>query len=496
MRTCLGHTLKGLSHSVFKWAPRPEGEGLKFNRNAMPARKAKLTGTLETIPSARQGKRKGSRKSATTKRKKRQTVRRSNRPLSNVPIDQKGGIASSEPQSTTIALLKEMVSQYVRPDLAQSIKRTASNVNWKSHACKFSQVNQFTFGPDGSLFGKAVPTPNLIELANSESAPPASETGNFMRCEGAYEGPNTGYKAVASVYMTGQEYLGRQKTIFQHGFWGFRIQTNHPSNNNLVFLDAAEFPSHAKAWDAGGNTWDLTASGSTINVPPGTIFIALIFGTPGAKSLSEVQLININFPPGSLYIPQPVSLPDSVQQMKAAALCVLVTYTGSTLDNAGQIVMALTDPDWTPTSLDLFAELSQLPDRRYNGPLRKGAFGWWIPMNLVESNPQGLNYWLAHPDTSALNFAVTGAIEGQSVKIETTLIWEFYAPDQIFSHTVGPPAAPIHQHMMNVYHYLPHVMANDDHDTLTKGVIGRAHSCLMNAVRNPVSLGLGMLAIA
>jgi hypothetical protein len=205
---------------------------------------------------------------------------------------------------------------------------------------------------------------------------------------------------------------------------------------------------------------------------------------------------NVRVQGGLLYSPYPVELPYDTQVMRISLLTGLVTYTGSTLNNQGNIVMAMTDPNWEQEASSLYDALSTLPDRRYNGPAKRGSYGWWSPQSVEEETPQNTEYFDRMPEVSCLRFAIQGMEPGQSLKIEGNIGIEFNSPQQVFSHVPCQPKTPLHDHLSYFFNHLPHVMPNDEHDDVCKGLIGKVNKTISSAAKNPGALALGILALA
>jgi len=230
-------------------------------------------------------------------------------------------------------------------------------------------------------------------------------------------------------------------------------------------------------------------------LPEGLAYWFPIYLNTTEEKVAEFDCTNYGAPVGTFFTADPVSLPATTQSMKCGFLSLLVSYAGSNYVNAGQIVMAFTDPDWEPQSTNYFQDLSALPDRRYNGILKKGAYGWWCPLNINEGNPQPIDYWDRHPKLSSLWCAIEGADPTASIKIEVTMGLEFYAPEQIYSHIPSPMKAPIHDYIAAVWQNVPHCFENDTHDGVCDELVKKTHKALSAAIRDPVALGLGVLAV-
>jgi len=418
------------------------------------------------------------------------TQRSAGGPMVPLPSDTHSVIGSATPQRIALDNIKSQVVQQIDPNRAQAIVRSPSVQNWKSHASKFSTVQAYAFsvGKD-EMVARAVSTPEMLEVASPETVLGSSVTFQGIASSVGARGEYTQWLNDAP------EGKVRTHTDPNTGKMGISIVGATVAPLSTMTVEEGQTPSGIDYILTDGSTGTATPSAGVFTFPLDVIFISLFYENSDVVS-TTFDLDFISFPAYTFFTSTPVALPASTQTLKCAFLSFLASYSGSTLNDAGQIVMALTDPGWYPDGDNVFESLSRLPDRRYSGVLKKGAYGWWIPMNLNEGNPQPITYWDRKPERSALWCAVKGAQQTASMKLEVTLGLEFYAPEQIYAHVPSPMRAPIHDYLAALYQHLPHCFENDSHDETNSGLIKRAHQSIMRAVKDPVSLGLGVLALA
>lgn len=84
-----------------------------------------------------------------------------------------------------------------------------------------------------------------------------------------------------------------------------------------------------------------------------------------------------------------------IERIRPVAQSMLVTYTGTKLQDGGQISAAYVDPDYAATCFYNTTGKSQaqdvgslaiLSDNAYNGRLEKGAYCWWAPSVTKDNN--------------------------------------------------------------------------------------------------------------
>jgi len=410
------------------------------------------------------------------------------RSMVSVPKDSHSAVGASGPKQQTLDNIKQIVSQSVNPAAAATIVRTPAVQNWKSHCSKFNKVISLTPVTDVETVLRFTPSPEMLEVASTGPTTVAS-----MVIEG--EAIALGFKGELSAFSDGV-LTGRVRSYLYNGYQVFPVQ-DYPGTPTQIVFQSGSMPTAVGNWSAGAFA-EIAPSGAGLNtfvLSEGASQWYPIYGNLGTLT-STWDNINYAAPVGTFFTPVPIDLPATTQTLKCAFGSLLVSYAGSSLVNQGQIVMAMTDPGWRKQGPSFFDALSALPDRRYNGVLRKGAYGWWTPLNLNEANPQPIEYWDRKPELSELWCAVKGGDPTASLKVEVTAGFEFYAPEQIYSHVPAPMRAPIHDYLSAMFLHLPHCMENDTHDDMTRGIIAKVHKSIMTAVRDPVSLGLGVLAMA
>ncbi len=403
--------------------------------------------------------------------------------------DSHGGNAAPLDPKRKLDSISKYVLQTILPERSSDTVRAPCPVNFKNHCTRFNQPTVLDIPASGKLAGRWLPTPSFLETTNSDPVTGSSEV------TGAIDALGQG----ALTIDFGGTILGRVRA------------RPYPDFGNKYFfpitIPAAgyfNFPEYAPDFIVGIKTSDNSiitfgpdgGSGSVFTCPSTIKAFTFDYSPLATATFNNVIVNPITIPPGALYDSTPIKIPNETQTLRATVLTGLLTYSGSTLNDGGSVVMALTDPGWYPLTDDLYTELSSLPDKRFNGPLKRGAYGWWTPPVFSESVPQPIQYYDSFPNTSALWFAIVGATPGVAVKLEGNIAIEFFDPNQVYSHVASPPNAPIHQHLMALFNNMPHVMPNDEHHDICSGLVSKAMGSVTAAIKDPIALGLGLLSLA
>jgi len=429
----------------------------------------------------------------------KQLANSQDRSMVPIPRDSQSRQASSNAKQTTLKTIMNVAHQIVNSRGLGEIVRAPCLVNFKNHCTKFNKVLNETFNSTGNLNGRFVPQPHFIELANTLSYPNPATIG--MDCVAVID-PSGPTKGRGRVFITSNTGSFKVLDTVPKGSDGpspvFWIPMNVNDGLEIEFNPLWMVPELVYSLD--DTTGDIFQesiidNATTFTNPGQWVGFSFVASTVEPVTVSFTTGIGITIPAGFLYTPAPISLPEDVQLLRFSLLNGLVTFTGSSLENQGNIVMAVTDPDWYQTTSDLYTELSSLPDKRFNGPLKKGCYGWWTPCTIEEETPQNPFYYDRLPHTSCIRFAIKGASEGQTVKIEGEIGAEFYSPQQVYSHVPCIPKSPIFGHLYHLFNLVPHVMPNDEHDDICKGIMGRITKTVNAAIANPAALTLGVLAM-
>lgn len=143
------------------------------------------------------------------------------------------------------------------------------------------------------------------------------------------------------------------------------------------------------------------------------------------------------------------SIPD-VQLMRRIAAAILVTYTGSQLQNGGQIASGLVPTDWNPPTDDPFTSVGSLRNDRYDGPVRDGTDVTWRPLELYDTIPQNRQGMLPVSSKMVIGFKLES---GASVRIRAFGMFGINSPNPIVGRMIWTPAiTPEAQEALSLYY--------------------------------------------
>lgn len=438
---------------------------------------------------------------------------------SSVPVDTHNAHAALATEASTrgplaahLEKFHKYIAQCVRPDQAADLVTAPCSTSYKAQPTKINTPISMEPDAQGNLSGRFMPGPKWFQIANTTQLTlgaaklSLSQDGNGTAVYTLAASPDVGYGYASSIT---QIIDGNTVPLFPLLFDG-------PTTNDwIVTLTSLNKPTYinfydsvTKAYDAStfvagssDSVWEATTDSSAwshsynyfnlefeTDVPDSEVILTATEPSDGHSPVIDL---------GTVFVPQDtgVALPASTQTFRTTALAGLITYEGSTLNDQGSAAMAYTDPAWHASSPNWYNAITIIADKRYQGKAKKGLYGWWNATNLSEETPQDLKFWATNPGNSALYWTVKGLLAGQTTKVECTTIFEFYSADQLYQHIPSQSKGEMFSMINHMMNRLPHVSANDDHDVVTKGVIGKLGSCVKKAAANPVLLAVGAVSM-
>lgn len=121
----------------------------------------------------------------------------------------------------------------------------------------------------------------------------------------------------------------------------------------------------------------------------------------------------------------------------------LLTYTGSMLDNGGDIAIARVSSSWTPdVGMSVYDSIMKLPKtRRYSGRVSKGAHCYWCPETVEDFEPKlyGGNY--NQIEKPSLKIVAAGTLDDpdESVLLQLETIVEFQSDEPSYASVAYAP---------------------------------------------------------
>lgn len=183
-----------------------------------------------------------------------------------------------------------------------------------------------------------------------------------------------------------------------------------------------------------------------------------------------------------------------VERYRVTALSVLASYSGNQFNDGGVIAAARCGPGYTFGD-DPYESLTKLTDHEYHGPIKTGAYAFWLPNSYQEREYLP---GTSSPDDGATNLRIAGSFADPngSLTITITTVVEFYSPLQIFSHLSGPVVSPSYYQLLRDLDAVPAAICNPLHTDLLKLLQRGAKHAIGYAMKNPQIIQQALAAIA
>jgi len=145
---------------------------------------------------------------------------------------------------------------------------------------------------------------------------------------------------------------------------------------------------------------------------------------------------------------------------------VLVTWTGSSLDNGGKVALGLTPSSFVPATGSPFTSVAALRVNRYDGPIKFGCHGTWRPSNLAELDRTSVFTYL--PSTMKLVIGYSFADASGSARIRTFGMFGYTSDNPIIGRMIWVPAMTdaMKEALDLYYQNFPCCTNNKDHEIL------------------------------
>lgn len=161
---------------------------------------------------------------------------------------------------------------------------------------------------------------------------------------------------------------------------------------------------------------------------------------------------------------------------KVVCADMLITYEGSTLDNAGSIAIANVDDDLgVATGGTMYDTVASLPFDKYRGRLAsegqtEGGAHW----HFIPNHEEQLEASAPPLDDQPMGIAgINGLLPDQVVRIECHFTVNFYSQDPSYKMVIPPPSAGLSVLLWQLRHDVPLVSSNDSHILKKLGMLGR-----------------------
>jgi len=293
--------------------------------------------------------------------------------------------------------------------------------------------------------------------------------------------------------------LPQLSTIIENSWMHSFDCTGGTGSNEINFDVNLHFDCFFSLYGLTGSTWSLLKTGQTTgaantvsvylnqtDIPalsPSYGGIALFFyGAQQYSNTVEVlissDMITTAGSDASNYRPLDVDVDlfdaaiNSAQFMSITAFSCLVSFMGSTLNNGGQVAMALLPAETVlPDSIeDQFAKLTSLNSHSYDGRLEFGAYGHYIPgrvQDLFFTKERSINGSFLQTVIKNIPATDTPVI----VRVQTVLCYELITNSPVLSKEIGSSSHNLVDVLVAFAHMICAVGENPSH---VKAIMSKA----------------------
>lgn len=142
-----------------------------------------------------------------------------------------------------------------------------------------------------------------------------------------------------------------------------------------------------------------------------------------------------------VHLPVSIQLPPDAEMFRITALSLLLSFEGSDQLNQGAITVCRAPPHWNPyeqSGLSPFDAISSLALYSYNGPLKSGAYSFYLPTHLTEFDMRQRDGIDSGRNYTKLWACIKGADVTAVVRAQVDLIVEFYSQSDYYSREACP----------------------------------------------------------
>ncbi len=164
------------------------------------------------------------------------------------------------------------------------------------------------------------------------------------------------------------------------------------------------------------------------------------------------------------FAPEWTALLQASQQISIVAMDVLLTYKGSSLNDNGSVAGAYVEDESIEFSSTMYDTLALRPFDRYEGRLApKGEEEGGVHIHYVPSDLNQLLLGGLDRDPPYMYAAVKGKTNGESVRIDVSIVVNYYSIDPSYNMQVAPPLSGLVSLFSHLRQTIPVVTSNDGH---------------------------------
>ena len=386
--------------------------------------------------------------------------------------------------------LEKVAEHFVDPALSPIVM--PQRVPGRLGAATFPLVKEFSFPPSSldSNFSILV-SPDLSNPLRISRLPTVPEAVTSLIGNASYRSGTSNMTGLTPCDVVGQPYTDNTATgtlvSAPYGsaaggtaLFNISSQRGPTANVNLFFLTAAGSWSNVGNASIGGS--EPTFLSQNVIIPPGctryavyvlplniandySSHIVIDYAIVSTGGMTQTCSGTYNEHVMDTYFPHWDNVLAASRYAKVVACDCLVTYEGSTLDNAGSIAVANIEDDLhSIESGSIYEALASLPFDKYRGRLAsvgqsEGGGHWhFVPTSEDQLEP-------AHASTNIPvgAFGISGCLPEQVVRIECHYTVNFFSVDPGYKMVIPPPAAGLSPLLWELRTNVPLCTSNDSH---------------------------------
>lgn len=191
---------------------------------------------------------------------------------------------------------------------------------------------------------------------------------------------------------------------------------------------------------------------------------------------------------------------DKLRAYRIVGQSLLLTYTGSSLNNGGDIAIARVSSTWTPDpGQSVYEAILKLPStRRYSGMVKYGAHSFWAPETVEDFEPKLYGEDYDSTEKPTLKIVAAGSLDdtGESVLLQMQTIVEYQTDSPSYASVEYAPPWDSFDVALHVLARMNPCGENPSHlKRIRKFLEPKVKQMVQYAVENPAAIGTAIAKI-
>ncbi len=257
------------------------------------------------------------------------------------------------------------------------------------------------------------------------------------------------------------------------------------------------------------NVPDKGSSSATLTIPANCTFLEVVYifcpaDMAGKKiqfsfSIQGSALVNIGSEAHTVDLTTLAGV-DKLRAYRIVAQSVLLTYTGSALNNGGDIAIARVSSTWSPDpGQSVYEAILKLPStRRYSGMVKHGAHSFWSPETVEDFEPKLYGEDFDNAEKPTLKIVAAGALDdtGESILLQMQTVVEYQTDSPSYASVEYAPPWDSFDVALHVLARMNPCGENPSHlKKIRKFLEPKVKSMVQYAVENPAAIGAAVAKI-